>query len=417
MPQTEPKSKRSHCNISPLANVLGKNTRATDYGEMAFLLEFEAIIVGNFAPVEFDGSIKLSHMRFVWTWLIRDVMPEIKEILNGVTDVAGAQKALQPHFNEIFLKASEAIFTASAKPDTQRRLIAQIGGEEVKSRLPIILSALKYHSLLAKAVNFGKSANSLSDEAELESALLSLPLKQLKISSLLFHAIIGQTVEPSRLVIVASNNIGGASEVAFKGAGFEPLIEAIFSHAQNQVSIIEDQNGLFGDVDLICNAITRYHYLIRAATGYVEIERNSKWSKIATQLTKYMAQRIEPRLNEVSFNVTSSLRKPRSGPDIVDADLLLSALNGIYLLVAVRQARESLALNAMFEKIWNETGQNLEILIDRNMELLKLDPANNVISQRLDGGIKMAGLRFGKEYSEVLFRAKQAIEKRQKQTV
>lgn len=399
-----------------LAGVLGNNRRAMDFGEVAFLSVFKEILVGDFAPISFNGSLKLSHMRLVWVWLSRDVMPEIKQHLLGVKDIDSAKSALQPHLSELIAKASDAIFLASDNPDTERRLIAQLGGEEIKLRLPIIINTLKCNSLLSKASSFGKSSNSLEDD-ELEEAILSLPLKEKRVTSLLFHAIVGQTKDPSRLIIAASNIIGGALEKSYKGAGFEPLIEAMFAHAQNQISIIEDQAGHFGDVDLICNAIIRYHHLMRAIGGNVEIERGSHWYKTTAELTKFMAQRIEPRLNNVSFNVNSAMRKPRSGPDKVDADQLLSALNGIYLLVAVRQARETLALNAIFEKIWGETGQSLEVLIDRNMEVLKQDPTNAIVLARLDAGIKMAGLRFGQEYGDVLLRAKQVIERRQKQAV
>jgi len=398
-------------------NILaGKGTRSTDYGREAFFLAFKPVLVGDPAPMEFAGSIKTSEMQAIWTWIIRDVMPEIKQSLDGVSDIFSAQEIILPLLPEIFTKTSNVALSSSANPQDERHLIAQLGSEEIKNRLPVILNILRCQPLLAKAVKFGQTANGLRDD-ELGAALKSLPLKEVKVSSLLFHALVGEVKDPSSLILAASGILGGAGEAVLKGGGFEPLIDAILSHAQDQISIVAAQSGHFGDVDLICKTIKRYHHLMRAVTGYVEVSRSSNWYKISADLTKQMGRLIEPRLNDISFNVTNSLRKERTGIDKLDADMLLNALNGIYLLVALREARETLALNAIFEKTWKETGQNLETLIDRNMETYKLDPANAIISQRLDMGIKMAEVRLGKEYSSALFNAKEAVSRRQKKAV
>ena len=388
------------------------NLAAKNLGEEAFLSFFDAIIVGDIAEVDFDGSIKRAHMQFIWTWLSRDIKPEILQDLNGIVSVSAAKVVLQPVLVDLFAKASDAVLAGTQNPVAERHLIAQIGGEEVKDRLPIILNAFRTHTIFAKAINFGKASNKLKSEEELSEALLSLPLKEPRISPMLFHAIVGNSVEPSRLILAATHITGGSSEAVLKAGGFAPLVEGILSHAQNQISIIDNQKGLFGDVDLVCKSIARFHHLMRAVTGYVEMGRMSYWNKIATKLTALMAQRIEPRLNNVSFNVNASLRKPRNGPDVIDSELSLSALNGLYLLSAIRLAKESLALNAIFEKTWTEVGRNLEILNDRNMELFKQNSADKIISQRLDLGIEMAGLRFGKEYAEVLGKAKETVGRR-----
>jgi hypothetical protein len=411
-PNIEKSPLRRHDDVAKGVE-LSKKSKTIDYGEAAFLLAYDAILVGDDAKFEFDGSLQRSHMISIWVWLRRDVMPEIKEIFDEVDNIDEAKKVLQPYLPKLAVKAGDVVLAASANSVDERHLIAQIGGEEVKDRLQIILNILRSQSLLSKAIKFGRTANGLS-EAELSEALLSLPLKEARVSPLLFHALIGQVKDPARLLLSVCETTGGSSEVVYKGAGFGPLIDGILAHAQNQIAIVDSQAGHFGDFDLVCRAIIRFHYLMRAVTGYVELGRGSVWHNVSAELTKLMAKRIEPRLNVVSFNINASLRKPRSGPDIVDADQLLSALNGIYLLMAVRDAKESLALNALFEKVWSETGKNMEILIDRNIEMFKQDPLNAIVSERLDMGIKMAAVRFGKEYGEVLAKSKEAISRRQK---
>src|SRR5690606_18184511 len=122
--------------------------------------------------------------------------------------------------------------------------------------------------------------------------------------------------------------------------------------------------------------------------------------------------RIEPRLREVSADVSQSLRPSRDAVDRLDADRLLSALNGMYLLASVRDARDSLAVNAVFDAVWGETGKALEVLITRNLDEFRAHPDNTIAAQRLEQGIKMAELRYGTEYAAVLRRARGTVERR-----
>jgi hypothetical protein len=108
------------------------------------------------------------------------------------------------------------------------------------------------------------------------------------------------------------------------------------------------------------------------------------------------------------MDVNRALRRHREGADRLDTDQILSALNGVYLLAAVRDCRDSLALNALFDRTWRLVGQALDIHIQRNLDLLRANPTDRIIPERLDAAIKMAELRFNAEYADVLRRAKEA---------
>jgi len=167
----------------------------------------------------------------------------------------------------------------------------------------------------------------------------------------------------------------------------------------------------FGDMDLICRAIDRFHRLVRAVNGYVELARNSRWAQIASALTKTVSERVDPKLREVAPDVNLAMRR-REASDRLDSDQVLSALNGMYLLATVRDCRDSMAVNATFDQVWSQVGQALEIHLERNLEILRKNPADRVTSGRLDAAIKMAELRFNAEYADVLRRAKDAAERR-----
>ena len=381
-------------------------------GEAVFFSIFAEILVDNPAPIEFSGSICKAHMKVLWLWLIRDIAPELSQMISDASDEKALKQALISHCPTLAEKVSDMISKSSASQEVNHRLLSQLNGEEIKNRLPTLYNALRCQSLIDKAGAFGHAANSIEDDASLGAALQSMSLQDPAIASLLFHAIVGQSQNPSRLIVSIAHNLGAASEAAFLRAGFLPLLEALLSHSQNQVALISGQQGIYVDADLMCKTIYRFNKLMRALTNYVELERYSYLCKTSSEITNQMARLVEPRLREVSADVSQSLRKPRDGKDRVDQDLLLSALNGIYILAAVRQAKESLALNALFEKVWIETKQILETLIDRNLEDYKKDISNKNTSQRLDMGIKMAEIRFGTDYAKILQQAKDKISKR-----
>ncbi|UXN73441.1 hypothetical protein N8D56_21630 [Devosia sp. A8/3-2] len=133
---------------------------------------------------------------------------------------------------------------------------------------------------------------------------------------------------------------------------------------------------------------------------------------VLSSLTKQISDRIEPRLKDVVPDINRALRKPREGTDRLDNDRLLAALNGVYLLSAVHDCRDSSALNALFDQARSQSGQTLEMHLQRNLELLRQNPADAPVGTRMEAGIKMAEIRFNPEYAETLRRARAAAERR-----
>jgi len=377
--------------------------------EASFLAAFDSVLVDDPTLFDFNGALNRKHMHAVWNWLTRDVVPDLpQEIETAVICDTPVEAVIDGMVPDILTKIRKIVTEAQTSAEVERRLKVQLGGDDARERLPIFINALRCRSLLAKATSFGRASNTLQDDAALGTALQTMPWKDAGIAALLLHAVVGQSANPSRLVAAMIPLAGGSTEAIIKGAGYGPLVEAILAHSQSQFSRIANQNGLFADADLVCKAVARFHKLVRAVSGYVEFERGSRWSMVLGEITKQMAQRIEPRLREVSADVSQSLRRPREGADRVDSDRLLAALNGIYLLAALRDARESLALNALFDTIWNETGQNLDVLLTRNLEVFKQNPGDENTAHRLDMGIKMAEIRFNAEYADILRRARDA---------
>ena len=383
--------------------------RAREHAGRPFHGLIDAVLVPDPTTFDFDGAISEAHALSVWTWMLRDVAPDLMR-LDLPPDDPKAREALDYAMPEILQRARDAVTVAAANAEAERRLIMQVGGEAPYGRLPIVLNALKCRNLLEKAQSFGRAANGMPDEAALGMALQSMPLNDHAVTALLLQGAMGQVSNPGKLMQAVIRIAGASTEQAIMRAGFGPLVDAVFSHAQAQVPALQ-QYGAFADIDMICRAVDRFHRLMRAVMGFVELNRLSRWSSVAAGLTTTVSELVEPKLRDVGPSINLALRR-HSGTDRVDSDQLLSALNGCYVLATVRDCRDSLALNALFDQTWQQVGQALEIHVQRNLELFRSNPSDRVTGQRLDAAIKMAELRFNSEYAEVLKRARDSAERR-----
>jgi len=378
-------------------------------GVPPFLGLLDPVTLKERGDFEFDCALAHDDVAATWKWILRDLAADLidEKALDESERSRAAVEALMP---DLIGRAQLALDAAAKSPEAGRRLTSQVGGEETRDRLPYVLAAMRCRSLFEKAQGFGRAANGLTDDSSLTLALQSLVASDQNATPFLMFAMVGQMAQPMRLVSAAIRSAGEATEPALIRTGFGPLIDAILAHAQDQIPVLT-QVGTFGDMDLICRAVDRYHRLMRAVIGLIELTRGNDWARIAATLTKHVSDKLDPKLRDVAPDVNKSLRK-RDGTDRLDSDQVLSALNGMYLLATIRDCRDSLALNNLFDQVWSQVGQALEIHIDRLLDALRAKPNDNVASARLDAALKMAAIRFGQDYADTLRRAKETTVRR-----
>lgn len=370
----------------------------------------DVILVQDPVPFPFAGSVSRKYADAGWTWIHRDLCPDLISA-DGVANGNFSAADLEVVLPEVLTRMKNALAVVAQDPEKDRRLRSALGSTEARDALPVLMLALRNRALLAKAQAFGKAINTIADDAALGMALQSMPLQDPPLASLLFHAAIGQIANPTRLITTLIRLAGNATEASVIRMGFTPVIDAILAHAQNQLHVLQPM-GAFADIDLVCRSLDRFHRLVRSLTGYIEFARGSRWAMVLAALTKQASDRIEPRLRDVVSDLNQAMRRGREGSDRLDDDRILAAINGIYLLATMRECRDSLALNALFEQAWSQTGQALEMHLQRNLDLIRQHPADPVIGARLDAGIKMAEVRFNPEYAETLRRARASAERR-----
>lgn len=370
----------------------------------------DPILVEEPVLYSFSGSISRDAADAAWTWVLRDLSSDIVSAAAVEKGTLGAGD-LAPAIPEILQRMRTALDEADGDTERLHRFRAQYGRDKAREEIEVVMAALRARALLPKAQAFGKAINAINDDAAMATAIQSMPLKDAHLAALMFQAALGHVANPSRIITAMLKICGKNTDAAVARHGFNPIIEAFLAHAQNQLQYLR-MSGPFADIDLVCRGLDRYHRLVRALTGNIEFTRGSTATQVLAALTKSVSDRVEPRLKEVVPDLNQALRKPREGADRLDNDKILSAISGMYLLAAVRDSRESLALNAVYDQAWTQSAQALEVHIQRCLDATRQNPGDTVNAARLDAAIQMAEIRFNAEYAETLRRARTAAERR-----
>jgi hypothetical protein len=386
---------------------LAMGQRQADAARDAFLGVLSGVLVEPPAYHAFAGSIERDAAIGIWTWIARDIaQPEVEQLGEAVVDGGDPLETFDLLLPELIARLKVNADAEKGNRDLERRNTMQMGGEEARRRLPSVIMAMRRRPLLVQAERFGVAVGTIADEATLASALQSITINNPITRALWMQAMVGHMANPGRAMAAAVAIAGGNSETHIVNAGYGPLVEAIMSHAQGQIGRLASQPNLFSDIDFACRAVERFHRLMRAINHTIEIEGRSPWGTIISDLTAKLSERLERPMKEITINVTQALRRPRDGNDRVDAEHVLAALNGLYLLMAVRQSRDSLAVNALLDQAWADTGQAVEVLVTRALDNFRVSPGDAIVRERLEAGIKMAEIRYNAEYADILRRAR-----------
>jgi len=360
------------------------------------------VLVDDVSVLDPKGAVFSGHANAVWQWLCRDVDQTLSTRAVAAVDAPdpGPASALCA---EVGRHLADAIASAAAGEDQARRVRVQIGSIAAYECLDQLEVAFRSRPLLAQALAFGQAFDELDDDVVAAAALKSFPAST-RMYPFLMHAAVGRIASPYKLVSALVEAAGGCTETAVLRSGLEPVMDALVAHAQHLLAHI-CRDGPFIDMDQTCRAIHRFHGLVRAGSIVTENDGRGRWAVQTTQLVARVSDYLAPRLHRVEADLRQSLRPSRFEADAADSTLLLEALNGIYLLSTIREARDSLGVNAAFETVWAKTGNVLEMLIERNLDAFRQNPGDEMITRRLEAAVNMARIRFNPEYADIVQRA------------
>src|SRR5579871_1335089 len=153
-----------------------------------FLGMIEAVTVEPHGQFAFDGAIARDHLAAVWTWMLRDLATDLID-RNAIDDSERSRAALEALMPDLIERAEKAVSEARAHSETGRRLVAQLGGDDVYDRLPVALNALRFRHGFRAAPDLAHKLNSAPDEAGVAVILQAIPHAEQPGGAFLMHAV------------------------------------------------------------------------------------------------------------------------------------------------------------------------------------------------------------------------------------
>lgn len=368
------------------------------------------------SPLIFGMAIEKKHLEKFWVWLERDGAPEyigqLKEKI--LKDPKKADQLIAMAFKELVKPLQDQLEAAHASSEFQRRLTIQLGGFDVFEAFPLIITAFKNIDKLRAAKDLAAHVKQYETEEEFSDLVEAIELPSGSVQKLWCTAFVYHMAWPGKFMLGVLDHCFGDTESAVRKSGYGPYGDAMIINLQQLVDTIEEQAGVFSDIDLMCLAIDRYHRIARVMHYYLELGKSSQWNHCLEVLTSRVSKVLEKRLSQVVPNVTNVLRTPTQNAQILfTTDQVLQAYNSVYLLDAARNAKESLAVNNVVERTWNELGKSLEILLERALEDQKAAAFGDSLAiAKVDIAIKLCAIRFGAEYAQIMSKNKDNIERR-----
>ena len=376
------------------------------------------VVVTTAAPVIFGTALSKEALERFWDWAQRDLDPIAMTKLNKAVGSGDLQSdsELEKQLSEIIALVEPLYIRGQSDDELRRRMAIQMGGVEYYESIPTILLAFNYVSYIKSGAIFGRELSALEDPGTLKYALEQIDFPSADIKKLWCFSFVAGVARPDLLAATIAKLVFANTEEAFKKTGYSEFLDALTLEAQKQIEIIEQQAGLFKDVDLMCKAIDRFHHISRGLNFHLDLPKSVKWNVYLEGFTKRGAAALNGRFSDVVADINNVLRPTKGEVSaMINSAEVLQAYNGLYILSATRSARESLAVNAMVDKNWKDVGHSLENLADRVFDHYKRVGANDQITRtRLDVLIKFCAIRFGNDYAMTLAKNKANIERRSK---
>lgn len=400
--------------FDPLTGSTGSSV--AKYGVLGAVFEMLEPVMMRSSPLIFETAIERRLLERFWVWLERDGAPNLVEALKAKSLEMPLEinRLVATAFREMVEPLEQHYALALKNTEAQRRLTIQLGGFEVYEAYPVILTAIRHYAQLQAAKELAAHISQYDTEEEYSEVVGAIELPVGAGQKLWCTALVHNMVWPGKFMMGVLAHCYGDTEQTVRKSGYGPYGDAMVVNLQQLTDTIEEQAGVFSDVDLMCLAIDRFHRIARILHSYLDLGKSSQWNHCIEILTVRVAKALEKRLSVVVPNVTKVLRTPtESAQALFTTDQVLQAYNGVYLLDAARHAKESLAVNSIVDRTWNELGKSLEILLERSLEDQKAAVFGDTLAlAKVDIAIKLSAIRFGAEYAQIMTKNKDNIERR-----
>jgi len=364
------------------------------FAPLAPFIEHEALpkLAGRIASASLDG---------IWRFLTRDAAPEGFGALLDAPDArgfAGLRATLYP-------RLSASIAGAERNAKARQRLVAQLGGERAYLDFQDLLALERWQPELDRLLADLPPALGPVDGSVPEHAV---PL----VRFLAAHpaaaacAIAGSLPRFARAadLVRLARLVGGTDDARRLRRGpAAALLDGAFHEIERWVYRARTRSRGEGALEPI---LAPYHDIVRAVTQEIEIEFDPVWRQRLGDLRRAMSDEVTGELDGLLPALRTAVRvSDTERPQLAGARCRLA------VLIAAREARESLALNAFLARTITLAEQAVEFSVkDLMARAGRVGGAERApVIHALDRAIGLAGMLFGADYAGLLQKARENV--------
>lgn len=385
--------------------------------ERAFFLPLDPIIASTPLPEKQVGIIDRDSLRPIWIWITRDLTPgrcdnELAALRTAVVDEEPKKVMLyaEEFQRMVCQEAKDYIDDLDRSKGTLQVLEAQLGSPRILADLHDIVGFFdqreifkSFLSRLPPRLPVGRSGLDM-----LENALVVYKDRLQTDAIYGFAGITDRLGSVSDLVRFAVLHAGSSDPAVIRGTSASGAIQVALSEAM--VDVEQMRIILSGDraVDQVTSIMRRYHELISSILRTLDDVPSDPWLRrvgtIRAQATALLIKELDPLLYMIkrSVGVTEV-----GGKEIIpDKSSVDEAVFGLTLFMVTREIRDSLAINAVVDRLSREITDTLESQGKQAIDRLSSTSEENWEAgvARSAAAVRLFRLFFGDTYGDSLAR-------------
>ncbi|MEP3280146.1 MAG: hypothetical protein ABJO38_27285, partial [Stappiaceae bacterium] len=385
----------------------------------------DPFLIDEHLPRRQSARIERSSLNLIWTWIIRDVAPELAAEVGGKVTAGTVSDAefvalIDQFRNDIKELIEEKLDSASHNPDFRRRLIMHLGGEHVIADIRDMVTYQTHRHLIEPVIeNFadGIDRHRLIEQDQLADKVFEFADNHPDLVVWVAAAALHKVDNPNSLLAFSAKLAESESAGDIEESPFAPFVEMVLSEADRNLVRTElaCQHGPNPDLpsDLLQTSLSDYYDLMRGLSLEIDLDHAANWRKQAATIRRDISAIVSRDIEATPGLVRRTLREPRvnsAGALDIDQHEISDAKRALQILGIVRKAAEYMAVNEMISQASQTVDQTLDIVCRTLISDLgrARGKKKDALLAAVNVGIDYVEIFYGEKDAELMRRSRQA---------
>ncbi len=386
-----------------------------------FFHTLEEFLINEHLPEKQEGRVHRPVLNRVWTWISRDVLPHDIDILIRQVEAGKLNEdRLDTMVRALRRRAVDAISTALEKGKSSekeyRRLSIELGGERGLADLRDINKIFAAEGWLVpflNAVPESLTERRLKGDIDILKMVEKAAHRFPEYNSVVAAALLERADRPSALCSFAGRLARSDDPRVIGQSPFAPFVDMVLSEAERLNILAEAHRTRNPDPVAFSQALQEYHSLVKGVELDMDLSQTDTWRKRLSNTKKKISDIVSRELASAHGAVRRSMQVPvlnKAGDFKVDQNAIDDAVRALRVVVMVRNATETFAVNDIGKRTRQAVEQTLEIVTRSLITELRKQHGKALDAHvaAVDVAIMLSEIYYGADYAQQLRRSRQS---------